>query len=143
MLDSFSFNLTITGIIFLTNCHYTDIVQFYSKFPLFSSQFHVLGIAPALLWPILYLSIVLINVSPSSIFPQVEGTPERPRLCVFRSNKHLYVQVIDDSKMHTLASASTMQKSISEELDYSSSPTIVSSRIRIQDQPILEELLLE
>ncbi|RVX21843.1 50S ribosomal protein L18, chloroplastic [Vitis vinifera] len=54
----------------------------------------------------------------------VEGTPERPRLCVFRSNKHLYVQVIDDSKMHTLASASTMQKSISEELDYSSSPTI-------------------
>ena len=55
---------------------------------------------------------------------KVEGTPERPRLCVFRSNKHLYVQVIDDSKMHTLASASTMQKSISEELDYSSSPTI-------------------
>jgi ribosomal protein L18 len=57
---------------------------------------------------------------------QVEGTPERPRLCVFRSNKHLYVQVIDDTKMHTLASASTMQKPISEEFDYSSGPTIVS-----------------
>ncbi|KAM3204683.1 hypothetical protein P3L10_028093 [Capsicum annuum] len=54
---------------------------------------------------------------------QVEGTPERPRLYVFRSNKHIYVQVIDDSKMHTLASASTMQKPISEEFDYSAGPT--------------------
>ncbi|KAL5538457.1 hypothetical protein UlMin_044115 [Ulmus minor] len=55
---------------------------------------------------------------------KVEGTPERPRLCVFRSNKHLYVQVIDDTKMHTLAAASTMQKSIFEGFDYSSGPTI-------------------
>ncbi|XP_072997097.1 large ribosomal subunit protein uL18c-like [Typha latifolia] len=55
---------------------------------------------------------------------KVEGTPERPRMCVFRSNKHLYVQVIDDTKMHTLAAASTMQKPISEESDYSSGPTI-------------------
>ncbi|KAL4317773.1 hypothetical protein GQ457_18G004910 [Hibiscus cannabinus] len=55
---------------------------------------------------------------------KVEGTPDRPRLCVFRSNKHLYVQVIDDSKMHTLAAASTMQKQISEEFNYSSGPTI-------------------
>lgn len=47
-------------------------------------------------------------------------------MSVFRSNKHLYVQVIDDSKMHTLASASTMQKPVSEEFDYSSGPTIVS-----------------
>ncbi|KAK1294667.1 hypothetical protein QJS10_CPA16g01813 [Acorus calamus] len=55
---------------------------------------------------------------------KVEGTPERPRMCVFRSSKHIYVQVIDDSKMHTLASASTMQKPVSEELDYSCGPTI-------------------
>ncbi|CAN4104639.1 unnamed protein product [Withania somnifera] len=54
---------------------------------------------------------------------KVEGTPERPRLCVFRSNKHIYVQVIDDSKMHTLASASTMQKPISEEFNFSAGPT--------------------
>ncbi|KAE8687164.1 50S ribosomal protein L18 [Hibiscus syriacus] len=60
----------------------------------------------------------------SRIRKKVEGTPERPRLSVFRSNKHLYVQVIDDSKMHTLASASTMQKPISEESNYSSGPTI-------------------
>lgn len=58
---------------------------------------------------------------------QVEGTPERPRLAVFRSNKHLAVQVIDDTKMHTLASASTMQKAIAEEFSYTAGPTIVSS----------------
>lgn len=50
-------------------------------------------------------------------------------MCVFRSNKHLYVQVIDDTKMHTLASASTKQKPISEEFDYTSGPTIVSESI--------------
>ncbi|KAG6476263.1 hypothetical protein ZIOFF_065502 [Zingiber officinale] len=57
-------------------------------------------------------------------FDTVNGTSERPRMCIYRSNKHLYVQVIDDSKMHTLASASTMQKPISEEHDYSSGPTL-------------------
>lgn len=36
------------------------------------------------------------------------GTPERPRLNVFRSHKHIYAQVIDDSVGHTLASASTI-----------------------------------
>ncbi|KAG7594461.1 Ribosomal protein L18 bacterial-type [Arabidopsis thaliana x Arabidopsis arenosa] len=60
----------------------------------------------------------------SRIRKKVNGTTERPRLCVFRSNKHLYVQVIDDTKMHTLASASTKQKPISEEFDYTSGPTI-------------------
>ncbi|GMN48149.1 hypothetical protein TIFTF001_017333 [Ficus carica] len=58
----------------------------------------------------------------------IEGTPERPRLSVFRSNKHLYVQVIDDTKMHTLAAASTMQKSISEEFNLTSGPTLEVAR---------------
>ncbi|CAN1336824.1 50S ribosomal protein L18, chloroplastic [Linum perenne] len=49
---------------------------------------------------------------------KVEGTTERPRLSVYRSNKHFYVQVIDDSKMHTLAAASTMQKAMAEELNF-------------------------
>ncbi len=38
---------------------------------------------------------------------KVKGTPERPRLCVFRSLKHIYAQVIDDTGGRTLASASS------------------------------------
>ncbi|CAN0890871.1 50S ribosomal protein L18, chloroplastic [Linum grandiflorum] len=55
---------------------------------------------------------------------KIEGTTERPRLSVYRSNKHFYVQVIDDSKMHTLAAASTMQKVMAEELNFTAGPTI-------------------
>ena len=42
---------------------------------------------------------------------KVRGTAARPRLAVFRSNKHVYAQVIDDVTGTTLASASTMEKS--------------------------------
>jgi len=42
----------------------------------------------------------------------VRGSTERPRLAVFRSSKHIYAQVIDDSAGRTLASASTMEKSL-------------------------------
>ena len=45
------------------------------------------------------------------------GTAERPRLCVFRSNKHMYAQIIDDSAHKTLISASTTQKDVREELE--------------------------
>lgn len=47
---------------------------------------------------------------------RVSGTAERPRLSVFRSNKYLYAQVIDDAKGSTLAAASTLQKPISGSL---------------------------
>ncbi len=40
---------------------------------------------------------------------KIEGTAVRPRLIVNRSARHLFVQVVDDSKGHTLASASTME----------------------------------
>jgi large subunit ribosomal protein L18 len=43
---------------------------------------------------------------------KVSGTPERPRLVVTRSNRHIVAQVIDDIKGHTLASASTLDSSI-------------------------------
>ena len=43
---------------------------------------------------------------------KVKGTASSPRLCVFRSLDHIYAQVIDDSRGHTLASASTMEPEI-------------------------------
>ena len=46
---------------------------------------------------------------------KVTGTPERPRLAVFRSLSHIYAQVIDDTRGHTLASASDMEPTIREE----------------------------
>jgi len=42
---------------------------------------------------------------------KVIGTPERPRLSIFRSNRHIYAQIIDDIAGVTLAAASTMSKS--------------------------------
>jgi len=40
---------------------------------------------------------------------KISGTPERPRLTVFRSNKQIYVQIIDDKAGKTLASASSLK----------------------------------
>ena len=45
------------------------------------------------------------------------GTAERPRLAVFRSNKHMYAQIIDDTVGKTLVSASTLQKDVKAELE--------------------------
>ena len=45
------------------------------------------------------------------------GTPECPRLAVFRSNNHMYAQVIDDTVGKTLVSASTLQKDVKAELE--------------------------
>jgi len=41
---------------------------------------------------------------------KISGTPERPRLNVFRSGKHIYAQIIDDTKGVTLCSASSVEK---------------------------------
>lgn len=43
---------------------------------------------------------------------KVSGTPERPRLCVFRSVNEIYAQVIDDLKGHTLAAASSLEETL-------------------------------
>ena len=45
------------------------------------------------------------------------GTAERPRLSVFRSNNHMYAQIIDDTVGNTLVAASTLQKDVKAELE--------------------------
>ena len=45
------------------------------------------------------------------------GTAERPRLAVFRSNNHMYAQIIDDTVGNTLVSASTLEKAVKSELE--------------------------
>ncbi len=46
----------------------------------------------------------------------LSGTAQRPRLAVFRSEKHMYAQIIDDTAQTTLVSASTLQKEVKEQL---------------------------
>jgi large subunit ribosomal protein L18 len=46
------------------------------------------------------------------------GTPERPRLCVFRSNKNISCQIIDDVNGNTLAQASSTDKALRDEIKY-------------------------
>lgn len=48
---------------------------------------------------------------------KISGTPEMPRLCVYRSNKSIYAQVIDDTKGITLVSASTIDPALKGQLE--------------------------
>ncbi|HHY61593.1 MAG: 50S ribosomal protein L18 [Bacillota bacterium] len=48
----------------------------------------------------------------------VSGTPERPRLSVFRSHAHIYVQIIDDTTGHTLVAASSVEPDIRAKVGY-------------------------
>src|SRR3954466_13584780 len=48
---------------------------------------------------------------------RVNGTPERPRLNVYRSLEHIYAQVIDDVAGHTLVSASTLDSEVKQAID--------------------------
>ncbi len=49
---------------------------------------------------------------------KVFGTPEKPRLCIYRSIKNIYAQVINDTEGNTLVSASTLDKEIQEKAKY-------------------------
>lgn len=48
---------------------------------------------------------------------RISGTASTPRLAIFRSNNHMYAQIIDDVAQHTLVSASTVQKDVKAELE--------------------------
>jgi len=48
---------------------------------------------------------------------RVMGTPHRPRLCVFRSLNHIYAQIVDDSRGHTIVAASTLDPNIKEMIE--------------------------
>ena len=48
----------------------------------------------------------------------LSGTSARPRLAVFRSNNHMYAQIIDDTVGNTLVAASTVEKEIAAELEF-------------------------
>ena len=48
---------------------------------------------------------------------KISGTPEMPRLCVYRSLNHIYAQIIDDSKGVTLAAASTVEKDVQAQIN--------------------------
>ncbi|MCR5053970.1 MAG: 50S ribosomal protein L18 [Lachnospiraceae bacterium] len=50
----------------------------------------------------------------SRIRHTLSGTAERPRLSVFRSNNHMYAQIIDDDKANTLCAASTLDKEVKD-----------------------------
>ena len=47
---------------------------------------------------------------------KISGTPDRPRLCVYRSNMHIYAQIIDDVAGNMLVAASTVEKEIASQL---------------------------
>ena len=48
---------------------------------------------------------------------KISGTPEKPRISVFRSNKHIYAQLVDDVNGKTLVAASTLTKEVAEQLN--------------------------
>jgi large subunit ribosomal protein L18 len=67
---------------------------------------------------------------------QVFGTPERPRLAVFRSLEHIYAQVIDDSQGHTLASASTVDSEVKKLL-------AAQKRTKIEESKLIGQVVAQ
>ena len=60
---------------------------------------------------------------------KVFGTPERPRLCVTKTLKHTYAQIIDDTVGHSLVAASTLDAEVRQQLDGVSTKSVDAARI--------------
>src|SRR5258708_36618247 len=60
---------------------------------------------------------------------RVTGTPERPRLNVYRSLEHIYAQVIDDVAGHTLASASTLDAEVKQQIGKKDQPKVAEAKV--------------
>ena len=58
-----------------------------------------------------------VSSATSRVRKKISGTPERPRLSVYRSNAHIYAQIIDDVTGVTLAAASTVEKDIASQIN--------------------------
>ena len=59
------------------------------------------------------------NKRQSRVRKKIVGSVERPRLCVFRSSKHIYAQIVEDVTGKTLAAASTVAKGVDDSVKYS------------------------
>jgi large subunit ribosomal protein L18 len=62
---------------------------------------------------------------------RISGTPARPRFTVYRSQKHIYAQIIDDASGKTLVTASTISKDLKEEIAKVKSPMDVCKMIGV------------
>ncbi len=60
---------------------------------------------------------------------RVVGTPERPRLAVFRSHQHIYAQVIDDSQHHTLVAAASVEPALRQELEANGATCTAAAKV--------------
>lgn len=58
---------------------------------------------------------------------RISGTAECPRLAVFRSNNHMYAQIIDDTVGNTLVSASTLEKAVKDSVDHTNDVAAAAS----------------
>ena len=64
---------------------------------------------------------------------KVKGSPDRPRLCVFRSAKHIYAQIIEDTTGTTLVAASTVVKEVGGDLILCNVPSSVQQVLKVLD----------
>lgn len=70
---------------------------------------------------------------------KIFGTPERPRLSVYRSNRHVHVQIINDLKQHTIVSATTREAEVKDSVDYTGNKEAAREVGRLIAERALEE----